>query len=396
MKVLISAYACSPDGSECSVGWNVVMQIAKNHQCWVLVNSYYQNSIEKNKSQLNEQNVKFVYVDVKKPSGLMHYFYYIAWQIKAFFVAKKLCQKIDFDLVHHVTYQNSWLPSLMGFLGLPFIFDSSYLKQPPWLILKQAMSLKSFLEEILREIIIKSFRFFSYFYIASRADLILSNYNYLPKLPVKLFFAIGLSKFELEELTNLPPKKDQVFRVISIGRLIGWKGFSFSIKAFAKFHQQFPNSEYWIVGNGKERKALEKLAFDLGCGDSIKFYGYISRPEVLEKLANVDCMIHPSLHDLYGAVLLESMAASKPVIVLDINGPSHLVPDDCGVKIPLYNIKQIVNDLSQSLLELANNKEKTIMMGNNGLNWIKNHWLWEKKGEELETIYQELISNKFP
>ncbi len=393
MKVLISAYACSPEGSECGVGWNMVSRISKYHQCWVLVNSVFKPKIEENLAELNFKNVNFVYVSTAKPFGLLHYFYYIAWQIKAFFVAKKLCQEIDFDLVHHVTYQNSWLPTFMGFLGLPFIFDSSYLQAPPWQILRQAMSFQSFLQEILREFVIKIFSSFSYFYVASRAKLILSNYNYLPKLPIKLFYCIGLSETDLQELSNLPPKKDQVFRVISIGRLIGWKAFSFGIKAFAKFHQQFPNSEYWIVGSGPEKKALENLASSLGCENAVKFWGYLSRAKVLEILSNVDCMIHPSLHDLYGAVLLESMAASKPAIVLDINGPSHLVQDDCGIKIPVKNIEQIINDLTQALLELANNEEKRINMGKAGSILMQNYWSWDKKGEELNQIYQELMIN---
>jgi glycosyltransferase involved in cell wall biosynthesis len=391
MKVLISAYACSTEGSECGIGWNIVNQISRQHQCWVLVNSVYKNSIEENLTQLNVDNVNFVYVDMPKPFGLLHYFYYIAWQIKAFFVAKKLCQEIDFDLVHHVTYQNAWLPSFMGWLGLPFIFDSSYLEQPPWLILKKAMSFKSFVEEILRDIIIKFFRFFSYYYIASRATLILSNYNYLPNLPVKIFCAIGLSETDLNLLNNLPPKQDQVFRIISLGRLIGWKGYTFGIKAFAKFHQQFPNSEYLFVGDGSEKANLQKLASDLGCADAVKFCGYQPRTKVLEMLSEVDCMMLPSLHDVFSTVILEAMAASKPVIALDINGPSLLVKEDCGIKVPVENVEQIVNDLSAALLELANNVEKREQMSQNAVLWVQNHWSWDKKGKELNEIYQELI-----
>jgi glycosyltransferase involved in cell wall biosynthesis len=391
MKILISAYACAPIGSECGVGWNLVEQIAKKHECWVMVNSFYKKYIEKALDESPLDNVNFVYIDVDKPNGLKHYLFYILWQIKAYFVAKKLITEIDFDLVHHVTYQNSWLPTFMGLLGLPFIYDSSYLQQPPWPISREAMSFKAFLEEIIRDIVIKIFRFFSYFYVVSRSSLILTNYNYLPKeLPAKVFYCIGLSEADLQQLGNLPPKQEKTFRVISIGRLIGWKGFSFSIKAFAKFHQQFPHSEYWIVGSGDEREALEKLVIENGCEDCIKFLGQIPRPEVLKTLSQVDCMILPSLHDLFSTVVLESMAASKPVIALDINGPSLLVKDDCGIKVPVENVDQIIDDLTSALLELANNEEKRIMMSKESHHWVNNNWSWNIIGEKLDILYQEL------
>ena len=68
---------------------------------------------------------------------------------------------------------------------------------------------------------------------------------------------------------------------------------------------------------------MEKLARELGITANVKFWGGIRRAQVLEKLAECDVLIHPSLHESGGWVCLEAMAAGRPVVCLDLGGPGY-------------------------------------------------------------------------
>ncbi|MGI9533995.1 MAG: hypothetical protein ACR2NW_03520 [Thermodesulfobacteriota bacterium] len=128
LKVLVSAYACeSGKGSEPGVGWNWVNQIARFHDVWVITRKNNRESIEKMKTQMLP-NIHFEYFDLpswsrfwKKGNRGVHLYYYL-WQIGAFFVAKRLNKKVNFDIVQHITFGVYWMPSFMTFLNIPFIY----------------------------------------------------------------------------------------------------------------------------------------------------------------------------------------------------------------------------------------------------------------------------------
>ena len=112
------------------------------------------------------------------------------------------------------------------------------------------------------------------------------------------------------------------------------KAFHLGLRAFAQFHRQLPESEYWIIGDGPERKGLERLARQLGVAESVRFWGWLPRPEALRLLAECDVLVHPTLHDSGGWVCLEAMVAARPVVCLDLGGPGVQVTDETGIKLP--------------------------------------------------------------
>src|SRR5207302_4690506 len=118
----------------------------------------------------------------------------------------------------------------------------------------------------------------------------------------------GLPPAEIAQLGAIAPHAHRPFRLVSIGDLIHLKGFEFGLRAFARFAASFPESEYWLMGNGPERPRLEAVAQELGIAGRVRFLGRIPRVEVLARLAACNALVHPSLHDSGGWVCLEAMA----------------------------------------------------------------------------------------
>jgi glycosyltransferase involved in cell wall biosynthesis len=399
MRILISAYACCPHrGSEPGIGWGVAGEVAARHSVCVLTSAGNRWHIEQELAAAGMPGARFVFVAL--PFGLQclagvqcyGYLHYFLWQLWAFHAARGLHREQAFDLVHHVTYGNSWAPSFMGWLGIPFVWSAGGKEVTPWRFLG-ILSWRSRIVEGVRNLVLKVFGALTHYCTASRASLILSCSDpslWDSTMPVRQFLLGGLDPDEMARLQRLPEPNGGPCRLASIGRLEGWKGFSLALAAFAAVHKESPDCEYWIIGDGPERQRLEKLAKRLGCRNKVRFVGWVPRAALLEMLSEVDVLVHPSLHEQFGYAVLEAMAAGRPVVCLASGGCGRLALAGGGITIPMSMPGQVVSELSSTLLELARDPAKRLQKGRQARRWVAEQWHWGRVGEELETVYQEL------
>jgi glycosyltransferase involved in cell wall biosynthesis len=123
---------------------------------------------------------------------------------------------------------------------------------------------------------------------------------------------------------------------------------------------------------------------------SVTFWGVIPRWQVLEKLAECDVLLHPSLHDSGGWVCLEAMAAGRPVVCLDLGGPALQVTEDTGIKVPATSPEQVVSDLAAAMMQLAEDPDLRIRLGVAARQRVQEHFNWDKKGLFMAKLYQSL------
>ena len=95
LRTLACAFACCPpgkpgfSGGEDVLGWNLVHQIGRYRDVWVLTHGKHQSSIEEALAEHPEPTLHFLYVNLPKPlQGLLKIqggiqFYYWVWQVKA-------------------------------------------------------------------------------------------------------------------------------------------------------------------------------------------------------------------------------------------------------------------------------------------------------------------------
>ncbi|MEN8446476.1 MAG: glycosyltransferase, partial [Cyanobacteria bacterium J06555_13] len=150
--------------------------------------------------------------------------------------------------------------------------------------------------------------------------------------------------------------------------------------------------EYWILGDGVERETFGQLAQQLGVGDRVKFWGNLPRHQTLERLSQSHVLVHPSLHDSGGWVCLEGMAAARPILCLDLGGPSVQVDDETGIKVPAYNPKQTVRDLAEAMKRLAQDPDLRQRLGTAGRHKVHTQFNWEAKGRQISDLYDKIGS----
>jgi len=84
-----------------------------------------------------------------------------------------------------------------------------------------------------------------------------------------------------------------------------------------------------IVGEGEDRPALERLAFELGVATRVTFAGRVSDDEAIAHYARCRAVVFPPLQEDYGFVTVEAFASRKAVITCrDSGGPAELVQDE--------------------------------------------------------------------
>jgi glycosyltransferase involved in cell wall biosynthesis len=398
LKILVSAYACEPGrGSEPGVGWNWARQLARQHEVWVITRPNNRGPIEAALAREPNPNLHFVYSDLPrwarfwKRGALAVRPYYYLWQAAAYFTARRLARRVQFDLAHHVTFVKYWAPSFVALLDTPFIWGPVGGGESAPRAFQAAFSLHGKLYNMARNAARALAGLDPFLALtARRARLGLATteetaqrMRSLGCRNVHVFASIGLSDDDLAELAQAPVRAKGPFRIVSLGNLLQLKGFDLALQAFAQFVRDGYSGEYWLIGDGPERRRLEALAASLGVSGRVRFWGQLKRPQALERLAECDVLAHPSLHDSGGCVCLEAMAAARPVVCLDLGGPALKVTSETGIKIPARNPKQAIADLTLAFETLASNPALRARMGEAGRARVRRDFHWDHKPAQL-------------
>ena len=409
-RVLACAFTCCPPatpgftGGEDVLGWNLLLQIARHHDVWVLTHAEDRQSIERTLAERPINGLHFHYVGLPrwlKPLLKIqggHQFYYYLWQIKAYLEARRLHRKLRFDLFHHITYANDWMVSFIGAL-LPV----AYIRGPGGGAHRtpkgfaQEYTLGGRVWEMVRTLSQWLFRHDPIFIKGQgRASAILvCNQESLSNLPgtwsdkAHLFPVSGVSTEDFAPTTPIETQNKQ-FRVVSAGSLIRVKGFGLAVKAFKGFVDRHPETEFNIIGSGPEETRLRALIRQLKLDGKVHLIPQMPRDCLLEEIRSHDAFLFPSLRDGGGTVVIEAMAAGKPVVCLNIGGPGMNVTNECGIKITPKSPEQTVNELTEALERLYLDKELRLRLGKAARKRAKEMYHWDQLGKRLMRIYSSI------
>ena len=106
--------------------------------------------------------------------------------------------------------------------------------------------------------------------------------------------------------------------VCTVGRLCAQKGLPDFLQAAARVYAQLPEVRFLVVGDGPLRSGMEELAAKLGLTGCLEFTGY--RSDVAEMMAACDVFATATRWEGMGKVLVEAMAAGRPLVSTDV-GP---------------------------------------------------------------------------
>lgn len=188
-----------------------------------------------------------------------------------------------------------------------------------------------------------------------------------------------------------PDRNKGVFRLVFMGRLVGWKAVDLTLQAVAYARKAGFDVTLDILGDGEERTALEKLAVRLGLAGAVRVYGYLPQRECAVVLAGADALILNSLFECGGAVVLEAMSLGLPVIASDWGGPADYLDDNCGILVSPVPRKDFPERLAQAIMHLASDPELARRMGLSGAEKVRAHYDWERKLDRMLIFYRSVL-----
>lgn len=168
------------------------------------------------------------------------------------------------------------------------------------------------------------------------------------------------------------------------------KNHELLVRAFARFHHEFPQSTLVLVGQLRDRDAmLRSLAEELGCGDSLVITG--PRDDVPRLLRCFDVFAMSSHSEGLPVSLLEAMSMGKPVVCTQVGGIPGVVDDGRnGYLVPAGDHEM----MADRFLKLAQDAELRLAMGAAGAELVRRDYDVSVMVREVEQLYLDLMDRK--
>lgn len=413
LKLLINAYACSPDmGSEPGMAWNWCSHLAKHAELYIITEGEFREKIEAVVPTLPQgKNMHFYYNPVSDKIRRMcwnqgnwrFYKYYKEWQWKTYLMAQDICKEEKIDLLHQLNMigfrEPGYLWKLSKETNIPFVWGPiGGLKQFPlrytdgggwkiwaYLALKNCIN---YLQVISNSRVNKAFR---------QASLLISSipdsYRAIKRykgLESVLIPETGCFNFDVAT-TRKDRFNGKTLHVMWVGKFGFRKRLDIALWTIATVAN--PNIVLHVYGSGSESRVAEAkaLAEKLGITDQVEWMGNRPNGEVRQAMADADVFLFTSVSEDTSTVVMEAISSHLPVLCFDCCGMSAVIDEQVGVKIPLTRPMQSVKDYASQIEYLYNNRDVLEQLSANCAQ-RQQELSWERKTEQMMEIYRKVAA----
>jgi glycosyltransferase involved in cell wall biosynthesis len=173
-----------------------------------------------------------------------------------------------------------------------------------------------------------------------------------------------------------------------LGRLNWKKGLDRLLAAFARVD----DARLVIAGNDDDRyrPALEERARQLGLADRVTFTGPVHGASKAALLTGAQLLVLPSYSENFGNVVLEAMAAGRPVVVTPEVGLAPVVASTGAGLVAEGGPER----LSRAMATLLGDPALRLDMGRRGEHAVAARFSWPAVAAQMESLYASLITRE--
>lgn len=203
-------------------------------------------------------------------------------------------------------------------------------------------------------------------------------------------FAREIAKWKGREELELSPA-DRVLGIV--GRITPWKGHEILLRAVARAATSVPDLKCLVIGDAATseqafKAGLVALVEELGIAERVTFLGW--RDDIPQLLSCLDVLVHASLEpEPFGRVLIEGMAAGKPVIATNAGACPEIVEDGVsGLLVPPGDVEA----LAQAITRLLTDPDLGRTMGIVGRHQVETRFSLAEHVRQIEQLYAQLLT----
>ncbi len=169
------------------------------------------------------------------------------------------------------------------------------------------------------------------------------------------------------------------------------KGQEYFLRAVPLILNEYPHTQFALVGDGPDREWLEHLTDQLGISDRVMFAG--ANTELADMISILDIVVIPSIWESVPKILLEAMWLEKPVIASRVGDIPEILDDNItGLLVPCRNPQEI----KMAVVRLLRDRELSRKMGKEGRRKIERQSLvLDTSIRKLEAIYENVFQGRY-
>lgn len=179
------------------------------------------------------------------------------------------------------------------------------------------------------------------------------------------------------------PIREEIKKIGMVGRLTVWKGHIYALKAFKKLKTTGNDIEYILLGYGEKDTENELVAY--ADKHDLNFRIIKGESDLTEYYESFDILVHPSISEGFGLVIVEAMSFGIPVVASDVGGIPDIIEDGHnGLLAKPRNPESIY----RSIKKLIENYELRKKISANALQIIEEKYSLENYVNRLIKLYE--------
>ena len=187
--------------------------------------------------------------------------------------------------------------------------------------------------------------------------------------------------------TPWPQYQDGKTNILFVGRLEKRKGLKYLLEAYGRLKWEQPNIRLLVVGPGTPDRDSFRILGARGLEDVV-FAGKVSAEDLARYYASADIFCSPATGaESFGIVLVEAMAAGRPIVASDIEGYNGIVSH--GQEGLLFPRKD-PEALTKALSLLVENPQLARRLGANGRQTVEKY-RWSVVASQVEDYYADCL-----